>query len=84
MPGQALLLNRSPALADLTTEAFDRLHAHPATGAHHHSALYALQRVVADLGHCQAPVRPGRNHAPVIAPTRPGPRRSNAGTPPRR
>jgi hypothetical protein len=22
--------------------------------------------VVADLGHCQAPVRPGRNHAPVI------------------
>ena len=29
--GQALLINRSPRLADLTTEAFTRLHAHPAS-----------------------------------------------------
>ena len=28
--GQALLINRSPRLADLTTGAFARLHAHPA------------------------------------------------------
>ncbi|MFI6451464.1 hypothetical protein ACIBF6_07900 [Streptosporangium amethystogenes] len=34
LPGvlaQALLINRSPRLEDLTTEAFARLHAHPAT-----------------------------------------------------
>ncbi len=64
--GQALLVNRSPRLQDLTTAAFARLHAHPATSGHHHPVLYALQRAVADLGHCDAPVRPGYNHAPVI------------------
>ena len=64
--GQALLVNRSPRLQDLTTAAFARLHAHPATSSHHRPALYALQRAAADLGHCDAPVRPGYNHAPVI------------------
>jgi integrase len=70
LPGvlaQALLINRSPRLADLTTGAFARLHAHPAaSGRRHRTTLYALQRAVADLGHCDAPVRPGRNHMPVI------------------
>jgi len=74
LPGvlaQALLINRSPRLADLTTEAFDALRAHPASSGRHPSALHALQRVVADLGHCDPPVRSGFNHAPGIVGTHP-------------
>jgi integrase len=63
---QALLINRSTRLEDLDSAAFDRLHAHPATNAHHGELLYALQRAVAALGHCQPPVRTGYNHAPGI------------------
>ncbi|HTQ20046.1 tyrosine-type recombinase/integrase [Mycobacterium sp.] len=63
---QALLLNRSPRLEDLTTTAFDLLRAHPATDGHQGSMLYALQRAVAELGHCDPPVRTGYNHAPGI------------------
>jgi integrase len=63
---QALLINRSPRLQDLNTAAFDRLHAHPATNDHHGEMLYALQRAVAALGHCDPPVRTGHNHAPGI------------------
>jgi integrase len=70
LPGvlaQALLINGSPRLADLTTEAFGRLREHPAGAARNHqSTLFALQKVAADLGYCEAPVRPGRNPAPVI------------------
>jgi integrase len=70
LPGilaQALLINRSPELAELSTDAFARLHAHPAmTGRQHTATLYALQRAVAELGYCQPPVRPGFNHAPTI------------------
>ena len=70
--GQALLINRSPRLADLTTGAFTRLHAHPAAaGRQHQTTLYALQRVVASLGYCDPPVRPGYNHAPGIEGTDP-------------
>ena len=70
--GQALLINRSPRLADLTTEAFARLHAHPAAGGRQHqTTLYALQRVVASLGYCDPPVRTGYNHAPGIEGTDP-------------
>ncbi len=72
LPGilsQALLINRSPRLQDLTTAAFTALHAHPATCERHPAGLHALQRVVADLGHCDAPVRPGFNHAPGITGT---------------
>jgi integrase len=68
LPGvlaQALLINRSPRLQDLTTEAFARINALPATGRpHHHSMVYALQRAMAELGYCQLPIRLGRNHAP--------------------
>ena len=63
---QALLLNRSPRLDDLDTAAFIALRAHPATDGHQGSMLYALQRVVAELGHCDPPVRTGYNHAPEI------------------
>ncbi len=76
LPGvlaQAFLVNGSPRLADLTTEAFTRLMAHPAaSGRPYQSALYSLQKVVADLGHCDAPVRPGSNHMPVIEGAGPG------------
>ncbi|XVQ11122.1 hypothetical protein ACQP1W_00660 [Spirillospora sp. CA-255316] len=63
---QALLLNRSPHLQDLTTEAFAALHAHPATTGRYPVILYSLQKIVADLGHCDPPVRPGFNHAPGL------------------
>ena len=70
--GQALLINRSPRLADLTTGAFTRLLAHPsASGRQHQATLYALQRVVASLGYCDPPVRTGYNHAPGIEGTDP-------------
>jgi integrase len=68
---QALLINRSPRLQDLDTAAFGRLHAHPATNHHHGEMLYALQRAVAALGHCDPPVRTGYNHAPGIDGTDP-------------
>ena len=68
---QALLINRSPMLEDLHSAAFDRLHAHPATNEHHGEMLYALQRAVAALGHCDPPVRTGYNHAPGIDGTDP-------------
>jgi len=61
---QALLINGSPRLEHLTTEAFARLRAHPATAEHHGTMLYALQRAVASLGHCDPPVRTG--YAPMI------------------
>jgi integrase len=63
---QAFLLNRSPVLDDLSTEAFTRLRAHPATSTYQLPLLYALQRAVAALGHCEAPVRAGHNANPVI------------------
>ncbi|WP_327116426.1 tyrosine-type recombinase/integrase [Nocardia sp. NBC_01730] len=69
---QALLLNHSPGLADLSTSAFDALRAHPATDGHQGSMLYALQRAVAELGHCDPPVRTGYNHSPGIVGTVPG------------
>jgi len=74
LPGilsQALLINRSPHLQDLSTAAFAALNAHPATSGRHPASLHALQRVVADLGYCDAPVRPGYNHSPGIIGTHP-------------
>jgi integrase len=64
--GQALLINHSPRLDDLDTRAFVRLREHPATNAHHGEMLFALQRAVAALGHCDPPVRMGREHMRVI------------------
>ena len=68
---QALLINRSPRLEDLTTEAFQALRAHPANSGRYAEMLYALQRAVASLGCCDPPVRPGYNHAPGIDGTSP-------------
>ncbi|MEU5852739.1 hypothetical protein [Saccharopolyspora shandongensis] len=68
---QALLINRSPRLQDLTTEAFTALRAHPANSGRYSEMLYALQRAVAALGYCDPPVRSGYNHAPGIDSTDP-------------
>lgn len=62
-----LLVNRSPRLRDLDDSAFARLKEHPALGGdRYHVALYALQRVCAELGYCRPPVREGRNNAPGL------------------
>jgi integrase len=68
---QAMLINHSPRLEDLTTEAFMVLHAHPANTGRYQEMIYALQRVCASLGYCDPPVRPGRNNAPGIDGTSP-------------
>ena len=45
---------------------FARLREHPATGAYQLPVLFAFQRAVAALGHCDPPVRTGHNAAPII------------------
>jgi integrase len=62
---QSLLINHSPYLEDLTTQAFERLRAHPATSRHHASALHSIQRAVADLGYAAAPELPGHPSGPA-------------------
>ena len=64
---QALLINHSPRLTDLTTQAFADLHAHPASTGRYPAILYSLQKIVAELGYCDSPIRPGYNHAPGLA-----------------
>jgi integrase len=71
MFSQALLINGSPRLEDLTTEAFAALGAHPANAARYREMNYALQRACAGLGYCDPPVRTGRNNAPGIDGTSP-------------
>jgi integrase len=56
---QALLVNRSPRLDDLTTEAFIMLASHPATTGRITEMLPTLQRAVASLGHCDPPAPAG-------------------------
>ena len=71
MFSQALLINHSSQLEDLTTEAFTALRAHPANAGRYREMIYALQRACASLGYCDPPVRPGRNNAPGIDGTSP-------------
>jgi len=68
---QALLVNRSPRLEDLSTGAFAVLRAHPASSGRYREMTYALQRACASLGYCDPPVRTGRNNAPGIDGTSP-------------
>jgi integrase len=64
---QLLLLNRSPLLADLTTEAFERLREDPGLRADRRSSLPGIQRAVAALGHCRPPAeRYARTKAEVL------------------
>ena len=74
---QALLLNRSPRLEDLSTEAVradPRAHA-GLPPAHGRTRCMRMQRAVAALGFCDPPVRSGvdRRTADRPARTRPGP-----------
>jgi integrase len=61
-----LLLNRSPRLEDLDTEAFERLRRHPALARWHIGALHGLQRAVAALGHCEPPSMAKHGSMPAI------------------
>ncbi|HZE17376.1 MAG TPA: site-specific integrase, partial [Mycobacterium sp.] len=61
-----LLLNRSPRLEDLDTEAFERLRRHPALVRWHIGALHGLQRAVAALGHCEPPSMAKHGSMPAI------------------
>jgi len=63
---QALLLNRSPRLEDLTTNAFDRLRQHPAMARWHIGTLHGIQRGVAALGFCEPPSMSKHGRMPEI------------------
>ncbi|MFF7756183.1 hypothetical protein ACFZCP_45035 [Streptomyces sp. NPDC007971] len=52
---QMLLLNRSPLLEDLTTDALAALRGHPAMSGQWGKDLYGLHRAVAALGHADPP-----------------------------
>ncbi|MET8630907.1 hypothetical protein ABZW30_45725 [Kitasatospora sp. NPDC004669] len=80
---QALLLNRSPLLEDLTTDAFARLRKESACVRWHTGSLHGIQRAVAALGHCEPPSRLSTAACPRSrAPPTAGPPGSSAGTPP--
>ncbi|GAB3861974.1 hypothetical protein ACFPIJ_47165 [Dactylosporangium cerinum] len=56
---QAMLINRSTRLEDLTTDVFDRLRRDHTMGRRHSHALHSIQKVVAALGFCDPrPVAP--------------------------
>ena len=71
----AMLLNRSPRLADLTAEAFTgTAHEHAGYPYSLREIVYALHRALAALGYCDPPDRPGgrlcapaRGHRPAWA-----------------
>lgn len=52
---QALLLNRSPLLKDLTTDVFDQLRLGAGMHQWHVGTLFGIQRAVAALGFCDQP-----------------------------
>ncbi|MCM2389721.1 hypothetical protein [Streptomyces albipurpureus] len=52
---QVLLLNRSPYLEDLSTDAFATLRVHPAMSGQWGKDLYGLHRAVAALGYAEPP-----------------------------
>ncbi|MGW3734856.1 tyrosine-type recombinase/integrase [Streptomyces sp. NPDC005148] len=52
---QLFLLNRSPRSSDLTTAVFDRVRQEDLLTYEGMKVLFAVQRAVAALGHCQAP-----------------------------
>lgn len=62
----ALLLNRSPRLEDLTTEAFEQLLTHPALARWQIGTLHGIQRAVAALGHCAPPSMAKHGSMPMI------------------
>ena len=82
---QALLLNRSPRLDDSGHRGVRAAAGAPGHRRAPGSMLYALQRAVAALGHCDPPVRTRCTASPDIEGADPAwADGSNAGTPPRR
>lgn len=63
---QAFLLNRSPLLEDLTTDAFARLRKDSAWARWHTGSLHGIQRAVASLGHCDPPSLSKHSSMPAI------------------
>jgi integrase len=53
---QLMLLNRSPHLEDLNTDLFDRIRDQRLLGGARLNTVHAVQRAVAELGFCAAPV----------------------------
>ncbi|MFJ2478544.1 tyrosine-type recombinase/integrase [Streptomyces sp. NPDC087659] len=63
---QAFLLNHSPLLEDLTTDAFARLRKDSAWARWHTGSLHGIQRAVASLGHCDPPSLSKHGSMPAI------------------
>jgi hypothetical protein len=83
LPGafsQFLLINRSPLITDLTTEAFARLREHPSLLTHHHRQALSRRPAIATHRSASAATT-WRNWTGSTPNGRDG---SNAGTPPRR
>ena len=53
---QLMLLNGSPHLEDLNTDLFDRVRGQRLLGGARLNTVHAVQRAVAELGFCAAPV----------------------------
>jgi hypothetical protein len=61
---QLMLANRSPHLADMNTDLFDRVREHRLLGGARLNTVHAVQRAVAELGFCTTPTaRTGRRTA---------------------
>ena len=61
-----LLLNRSPYLSDLTTEAVEQYRRHEAISLQKRSGLYGVQRALAALGHIAPPTRSNGSQKQII------------------
>ncbi len=71
---QVLLLNRSPLLEDLSTQALLRLRDHPGLGPNSHGDLHGVHRAVAALGYADpSPPPAGSPRGPVPIDGAPGP-----------
>jgi integrase len=62
---QALLLNRSPLLQDMSAETLVAMRATPATGVNWPKDLYGIHRAIAELGFVDPPPRPRHTGGPA-------------------
>ncbi|MGW1290366.1 tyrosine-type recombinase/integrase, partial [Streptomyces sp. NPDC002586] len=60
---QVFLLNRSPHIEDVTTELFERIRGERLLPDLRLNTLHAMQRAVAELGHCAPPQRMTGRHS---------------------
>ena len=62
---QSMLLNRSPLLEDMTSEALARIRADPSTAPHHaRGYFHGMHRAISAVGHASPASRAGaRGHA---------------------